>query len=74
MSSTTCRSPSSSLGKEFSRGGAHGKTVCMEQTARSLRGAISLITCNSRTRSGATTTSLPLHSTRQPVGMVVSGF
>ena len=62
------------VGKEFSRGGAHGKTVCMVQTAQSLRVAISLTTCNSRTKLGATTTSLPFYSTRQPVVMVASGF
>ena len=62
------------VGKEFSRGGAHGKTACMVQTARSLRVAISLTTCNSRTKLGATTTSLPFYSTRQPVVMVASGF
>ena len=62
------------VGKEFSRGGAHGKTVCTVQTARSLRVAISLTTCNSRTKLGATTTSLPFYSTRQPVVMEASGF
>ena len=61
-------------GKEFSRGGAHGKTACMVPTARSLRVAISLTTCSSRTRSGHTTTSLPFYFTRQPVVMVASGF
>lgn len=60
-------------GKEFNRGGAHGKTGCMVQTARSLRVAISLTSCSSRTKLGATTTFLPLHSIRLLVGMVVSG-
>jgi hypothetical protein len=61
-------------GKGFSRGGARGKMASMVPTARSLRVEISLITCSSRTKSAASTTSLPLHSTRQPEGTVASGF